>query len=332
MILVRAPLRISFVGGGSDLPSYLAHGSPGHVVSATIEGSVYVSVQPAHDTRVRLHYRTVEDVPHAAQLRHDRAREALAHAGVAGGVEIHSIADEPAGSGLGSSSAFTVALLAALAVHRGQHLPAELLARAACQVELVQCGHPVGYQDAYASAYGGLNAFTFHQGGTVLREQLDVPAGLEARLSLVPVGGCHDASQILRAQGSSREALQRTRMLVEYAHDFELALRAGDLDAAGRVLNRSWKVKRALAPGITTPAIDALVEQAYSAGALGVKLCGAGGAGYLLVWAPATGLTAPLPGAQPVRLSHVGARVVYQSQDQPARRAPLVSRYAGGAL
>lgn len=330
MILVRAPLRISFVGGGSDLPAYLAHGQPGHVVSATIAESVYVSVQPAHDGAVHLHYRQVETAHAAHALTHDRAREALAHAGITGGVELHSIADVPAGSGLGSSSAFTVALLAGLAAHQGRHLPAERLARAACRVEMIDCGHPIGYQDAYASAYGGLNNFTFHQGGRVECERLDVPAGLEARLSLVPVGGSHDASQILRAQGDA--PLIGPATLAAYARDFARALQAGDLDGAGKVLGSSWKVKRSLAPGITTPAIDALAERAYAAGAQGVKLCGAGGAGYLLVWAPATGLTAPLPGQQPVRLSHAGAHVAYQDQAQPARRAPLVSRYAGGAL
>lgn len=327
MILVRAPLRISFVGGGSDLPAYLAGGAPGHVVSATIAESAYVTVQPSHDGRTRLHYQHVEDVARAHELQHDRAREALAHAGVAGGVELHSIADLPAGSGLGSSSAFTVALLAALAAHQGRHLPAETLARAACRVEMHQCGHPIGYQDAYASAYGGLNSFTFHQGGTVLRERLSVPQGLETRLSLVPVGGCHDASQILRTQGEAPRIGPMT--LASLAQDFELAIRACDLDAAGAILGDAWHVKKRLAPGITAPHIDALVAQAYAAGAQGVKLCGAGGAGYLLVWAPATGLTAALPGQRPVRLHEHGARVVWRPEThQPV----LASRFAGGPL
>lgn len=307
MILVRAPLRISFVGGGSDLPAYTAAGATGAVVSCTIAESVYVTVQPAHDGRTRLHYRHVEDVAAPSDLAHDRARACLRDAA---GIEIHSIADVPAGSGLGSSSAFTVALLAAVDVLAARRLDAEGLAERACQVEIDDCGHPIGKQDQYASALGGLRAYAFHPDGRVTHRRLPTPVGLAARLWLAPVGGSHDASQILRQQGADARARAATHTLVRLAHDFGAALAAGDLDGCGALLGRAWQVKRRLAPGVTRPAIDAAVRAAYDAGAQGVKLLGAGGAGYLLCWMPA-GRT--LPGARPVRLYHEGVRVVYRA-------------------
>lgn len=329
MILVRAPLRISFVGGGSDLPSYLRHGEPGHVVSCTIAQSVYVSVQASHDGRTRLHYRTVEDVAAPHELQHDRARAALAHAGVAGGVEIHSIADVPAGSGLGSSSAFTVALLAALDAYRGQARQASRVAAAACRVEMQDCGHPVGYQDAWASALGGIRSYAFSDNGQVESELLSVnyPALIE-RLWLLPVGGTHDASQILRAQGENMHTRDATHTLVRLSYEFSTALHAGDLDACGEIIGRAWKVKQRLAPGITTPAIDAAVSQAYAAGAQGVKLCGAGGAGFLLCWMPEG---RAMPGAAPVQMHNQGVQVVYHD-GSVLPRPPLANRHVGGWL
>lgn len=306
MILVRAPLRISFVGGGSDLPAFYRQGTPGQVVSCTIAESVYVTVQPSHDGRTRLHYRHVEDVATPADLAHDRARACLRDAP---GLEVHSIADVPAGSGLGSSSAFTVALLTALGALAGRRLDAAGVAERACQVEIGDCGHPIGKQDQYASALGGLRAYTFHPDGVVTYRRLAVPVGIDDRLWLLPVGGAHDASHILRQQGASSRAQTGTAALVRLAYDFQAALAASDLDTCGALLGRAWQVKRTLAPGVTTPAIDAAARAAYDAGALGVKLLGAGGAGYLLCWMPAG---ATLPGARPVRLHHDGARVVYQ--------------------
>lgn len=329
MILVRAPLRISFVGGGSDLPSYLRHGVLGHVVSCTIAQSVYVSVQASHDGRTRLHYRTVEDVAAPHELAHDRARACLAHAGVAGGIEIHSIADVPAGSGLGSSSAFTVALLAALDAYRGQARQASRVAAAACRVEMEDCGHPVGYQDAWASALGGLRSYTFHANGQVDSELLAaIYPSLVERLWLLPVGGTHDASQILRAQGEARGMRERTDLLVKMAHIFADELRAGNLDECGRMLDYAWSIKKRLAPDITTPEIDAAAERAWEAGAQGVKLCGAGGAGYLLCWMPAG---VPMPGARVVQLHNQGVQVIYHD-GSVLPPPPLVNRHAGGFL
>lgn len=325
MIVTRTPLRISFVGGGSDIPSYYRH-SAGAVVSATIDKYIYITVNRKFDPSIRLCYSQTENVERVDDLQHDLARACLRRAGIADHIEIHSCADIPAGTGLGSSSAYTVGLLHALAIYKDkeQDVPQWWLADQACKVEIGDCGHPIGKQDQYAAAFGGLRIYRFLENDTVANTLLNVDiTRFESHLLLLYTGQTRDANGVLAQQATAMDdsrARTRVASLVIMAHEFTTCLETQAWRECGAVLDDAWSIKRRLASGITTAQIDDWYTAARKAGAWGGKLLGAGGGGFLLFLAPpdrhaaiaaATGLC-----AVPFALTSEGSTVVYRDTEQ----------------
>ena len=294
MIISQTPLRVSFLGGGSDLPSYYRrHG--GAVLSTTIDQSVYVTVSRKFDNAVRVSYSRTEEVAHASQIEHPLVRESLALLGIEGGIEITSIADIPArGTGLGSSSSFTVGLLNALHAYCGRHAAAAKLASESSHIEIERCGEPIGKQDQYAAAFGGLNFIRFHPDDSVEVNKVVCPqalmADLQARLIFFYTGVTRSASALLRQQSAGvatpGEKSDATGELVRLAEAAYSDLCKGNLGSLGALLNEAWHAKKKLADGVTTDRIDEAYQAAIRAGAEGGKLLGAGGGGFLMFFAP----------------------------------------------
>lgn len=294
MIISQTPLRVSFLGGGSDLPSYYRRNG-GAVLSTSIDQSVYVTVSRKFDNAVRVSYSRTEEVAHSSQIEHPLVRESLALLGIEGGIEITSVADIPArGTGLGSSSSFTVGLLNALHAYRGRHATATCLAQESCLVEIERCGEPVGKQDQYAAAFGGFNFIRFHPDETVEVEKIVCPpslvADLQARLIFFYTGVTRSASALLRQQSAEianpGPKYNATAQLVRLAENAFSQLCAGNLDSFGAMLHEAWIAKRQLANGVTNGLIDQAYQSAINAGAEGGKLLGAGGGGFLMFLAP----------------------------------------------
>ena len=294
MIISQTPFRVSFAGGGSDLPAYYReHG--GAVVSTAIDKYVYVTVSRKFDHTLRVSYSRTEEVEKAAQLQHPIVREGLHMLGLEGGLEITSVADIPSrGTGLGSSSSFAVGLMHALHAIEGRHVSAEQLADEACRIEIEKCGEPIGKQDQYAAAYGGLNYIQFLRDGSVHVEPIalsrDARENLDRHLLMFYTGITRSASDILAGQskalsdeGKKSETMHR---MVALAKELRDELWRGNFDAMGRILHENWLLKQTITDGITSGQINAWYERATKAGALGGKLLGAGGGGFLLFYAP----------------------------------------------
>lgn len=323
MIITRTPYRISFAGGGSDLPAFYSE-EPGMVVSAAIDKYVYITLDSHYDGQIRASYSCTENVAHVSELQHSLIRESLSLVGVRRGVEITCHGNIPSGTGLGSSSSFTVGLLAALAAYQGCYVGAEQLAHDACRVEIERCKQPIGKQDQYAAAYGGLRAYTFHPDGRVGVEALavgrEVRAQLEQHLLLLDTGRRRDAGAILGdVSAAMRDSRRRAtvRSMANLAATFRQALLVGDLRECGDILDAAWRLKRNVASGVTDDPIDAAYSAALKAGAWGGKVCGAGGGGFLLFLAPRDRHAAIVAAcglrAVDVRLSDAGATVIYSS-------------------
>jgi len=293
LIISRTPLRVSFFGGGSDLPTYYRrHG--GAVLSAAIDKSVYVTVSRKFDDAVRVSYSRTEEVSHASEVQHPLVREALALLGIEGGIEITSVADIPAsGTGLGSSSSFTVGLLNALHAYRGQLASAADLAMESCQIEIDRCGEPIGKQDQFAAAFGGLNFIRFLPDDTVEVRKVICPrellTELQSRLLFFYTGLTRSASVVLNEQSSavSRPGRQSdgTGDLARLAEAAYNDLCGGDIGSFGPLLHEAWQIKRQLTSGITNAVIDEAYVAARIAGAEGGKILGAGGGGFLMFFA-----------------------------------------------
>ncbi len=294
MIVSQTPLRMSFVGGGSDLPAfYRRHG--GAVISTGIDKYVYVTVNKKFDDRIRLSYSKTEDVNSPAELEHKIVRETMQKLGIEGGVEITSIADIPSrGTGLGSSSSFTVGLLHALHAYSGRYVSAAGLGAESCTVEIDLCGETIGKQDQYAAAFGGLNMIQFHADDSVSVDPIicrkDVVKQLESSILSFYTGMTRSASTILATQSnqleesdSSRKALCR---MVQLAFSLRDELQNNNIAAFGEILHENWMLKKNLVPGISATSIDDWYERGRQAGALGGKLMGAGGGGFLMFFAP----------------------------------------------
>jgi D-glycero-alpha-D-manno-heptose-7-phosphate kinase len=291
MIITQTPLRVGLVGGGTDLPDYYReHG--GRVLNAAIDKYVYVVVKQRFDDDIYVNYSTKEIVSRVEDLQHELVREALHMTGIRGGVEITTLADIPsAGSGLGSSSAVTVGLLQALFAYQGRQLTAEELADRACAIEIDRCRKPIGKQDQYAAAYGGVCEIRFGPGDRVVVDQLgltpQVRRQVQGELLLFFTGITRSANTILGEQTANiADRLPQLGLLRDLAAEAANGLREGDVDALGVALNKSWAAKRELASGVSNAAIDDAVEAALSAGATGAKVTGAGGGGFLLVVCP----------------------------------------------
>jgi D-glycero-alpha-D-manno-heptose-7-phosphate kinase len=283
-VVVRAPLRVALGGGGTDLASYYSrHG--GLVVSTAIDRYVTMTVAE-RPGRIVLDHLEREEVDDPAQIRHPILRAALVHHWDGGGIELASVGDAPPGTGLGSSGAYAVCAIKALAELRGRELDAGELAEAACHLEIELVGRSIGKQDQYASAFGGVRAYSFHTDGTVDARELRVSEALRAALRenflLFFTGRHHSASQILGA-GQDEQAVHRLKRV---AAETCAALEAGDLDAVADLMHEHWEAKRLRAPGTVIPEMDELRERALGAGAAGVISLGAGGGGFLLVYSP----------------------------------------------
>jgi D-glycero-alpha-D-manno-heptose-7-phosphate kinase len=291
VIITQTPLRIGLVGGGTDLPGYYReHG--GRVLNAAIDKYVYVVVKQRFDDEIYVNYSTKEIVPRVEDLQHELVREAMHMAGVRGGVEITTLADIPsAGSGLGSSSAVTVGLLHALFAYQGRQVAAEELADRACAIEIDRCRKPIGKQDQYVAAFGGICDIHFGPGDRVVVDQLKVTPLLrrhiQGELLLFFTGITRSANTILGEQTANiADRLPQLAQLRDLAGEAATGLRDGDVNALGVALNKSWQAKRVLASGVSTPQIDQMIEAALAAGATGAKVTGAGGGGFLLVVCP----------------------------------------------
>jgi D-glycero-alpha-D-manno-heptose-7-phosphate kinase len=294
MIISRTPLRMSFVGGGSDLPVfYRKYG--GAVVSTAINRFVYVTVNQKFDANIRLSYSKTEEARSAGKIKHPLVRESLKLLGVEGGVEITSIADIPArGSGLGSSSSFTVGLLHAMHAYKGEYASAEQLARETCEIELVKCGEPIGKQDQYAAAFGGFNFIQFNPDDSVSVEPVifkrETGLKLQENTLVFYTGLCRSASAVLQAQGAAvaaRKSKQKVlREMVALARRLKAELERNHLGQFGEIIHENWVLKRSIVGEISNPQIDAWYARARKAGAIGGKLLGAGNGGFLMFYAP----------------------------------------------
>jgi D-glycero-alpha-D-manno-heptose-7-phosphate kinase len=294
MIISRTPLRMSFVGGGSDLPVYYRRFG-GAVVSTAINQFVYVTVNKKFDQRIRLSYSRTEDASSVKRVRHPLVREAMTMLGLEGGIEITSIADVPSkGTGLGSSSSFTVGLLNALHAFAGRHAGAEQLGREACQIEIERCGEPIGKQDQYAAAYGSLNYIQFNQDGSVLVEPIickrPTIEKIQASTLTFYTGITRSASGILQHQQSAMASQKKKQMvmrrMVELATELRRSLQANQADSLGEIIHEGWMLKKTLTTGISSGEIDRWYDAARRAGAIGGKLLGAGAGGFLMFYAP----------------------------------------------
>ena len=292
MIVSRAPVRFSLGGGGTDLPSYSReHG--GFVVAAAVDKFVFVCVaRRFHDT-IRLAYSESEIVDSVHQIKHRIFRAALQSTGLEKGLELHSLADVPANTGLGSSSTFTVALLNGLHAFKREFVPAEQLAREACHLEIDVLKEPIGKQDQYIAAYGGISAMNFHPDGSVDVERLpireEVIDELESNLVIYYSGIERAASTVLKEQArtiveNKDAAVQRMHRIKELGYETKLVLLSGQIDKYGEMLHEHWMNKRKLASNMADSAIDEHYEVARKAGAIGGKLMGAGGGGFFMFY------------------------------------------------
>jgi len=321
MIITQTPLRVGLVGGGTDLPDYYReHG--GRVLNAAIDKFLYVIVKQRFDDDIYVNYSRKEIVSRVEDLQHELVREALHMAGIRGGVEITTLADIPsAGSGLGSSSSVTVGLLHALFAYQGRQVSAEELAERACAIEIDRCRKPIGKQDQYAAAFGGICDIRFGRGDRVVVDQIDLPAPLRRRfqdeLMLFYTGITRKADSILGEQTANIAnripQLDELRDLASVAAD---GLRAGDTDAVGAALCKSWQAKRTLATGVSNQQIDDAVQAALDAGATGAKVTGAGGGGFLLVTCPVENQRVVRERLAemtelPIKLEPLGSRVIF---------------------
>jgi D-glycero-alpha-D-manno-heptose-7-phosphate kinase len=294
MIIVRSPLRVSLGGGGTDLPSYYReHG--GFLLAAAIDKFVYVTVSKPFNPGIFLKYSKIEHVTAIGQVEHPIIRESLAQFALhPPQIEITTLADIPAGTGLGSSGSFTTALLRALHAHVRSIVTPRELAEQACGIEIDRLGEPIGKQDQYVAAFGGITCFTFARDGGVEVQPLalddETRYSLEDNLSLFFTGFARSASTILREQ-DSRTRQNDARVIDSLHHIKELGLRskavleAGDLAGFGKLMDEQWESKRTRSQSASTPQIDAWYRLGRSNGALGGKLIGAGGGGFLMFYA-----------------------------------------------
>ncbi|MEX3916229.1 GHMP kinase [Paraburkholderia sp. BR10872] len=291
MIIARSPLRISLGGGGTDLPSYYRD-HEGFLVSAAIDKYVYVTVMRPFTEGVYLKYSQLEHVEKIADVKHPIIREALQIVGFkTPQVEITTLADIPAGTGLGSSGSFTTALLKALYTHRKRHLHQEELAELACHIEIDRLAQPIGKQDQYIAAVGGITCFTFHQDDKVTAKPLNLSQDsmfdLEDNLLLFFTGYSRSASGILkdqqvRSQNNDAEMLNNLHYVKDLGYRSKEALETGNMIRFGELMHEHWEHKKKRSGGMSNPKIDEWYNLAMRNGAVGGKLVGAGGGGFLM--------------------------------------------------
>jgi D-glycero-alpha-D-manno-heptose-7-phosphate kinase len=295
MILARAPYRISLGGGGTDLPSYYSkHG--GFILSAAINKYLYIYVnRPAADEFIRLKYSRYEQVATPDEVEHDLVRPALKELGLGGSLEIASMADVPAGTGLGSSGTYLVALLTALYELKREKVPTQALAEQACHIEMEIAGHPAGKHDPYLAAFGGFTCLDIDTDGRVKVSPLDISITTveEFRSSVLVfyTGLTRSSSEILEAQRQDTErgdvaVVESLHHTKELGHRIKEALQAGDLERFGLLLDEHWENKKRRSSKISDSRLDRMYETAKSCGGLGGKIMGAGGGGFFMFYCP----------------------------------------------
>ncbi len=291
MIITRTPFRISFAGGGSDLPVFYKR-QTGCVLSTSIDKYMFIALHPYFDENKSLiKYSKTELVDKITDIKHPIVREVLLDLNLSG-LDINSIADIPAGTGLSSSSAFTVGLLHALYAHQGKYVSKDFLAEQACKIEMEKLGEPIGKQDQYAAAFGGLNFINFYPDDTVHVEKLAIKPQvlryLEQNLLMFYIGGQRETKSILSEQSknivSDSAKFNNLQKMTELAHELKKVLYSNQLDDFGRILHEGWLLKRELTSKISNDKIDYYYQIGIDSGALGGKLLGAGGNGFLLFY------------------------------------------------
>lgn len=292
MIVTKTPFRISFVGGGSDLESFYRH-HQGAVLSTTINKYMYISSHYFFDEdKVRIKYSKTETVKDINKVRHPIVKEVLKKFKINGALEISSNADVPTGTGLGSSSAFTVGLLYNLYTVFGEHVSKKRLAEEACDIEINKLKEPIGKQDQYAVAFGGLNVIRFNPGGIVnvgpIHLKKEVHEALEDNLVMFYTGKNRKASSILIEQKknleSNKDKINILKEMVGLVPVMRETLHKGNLREFGKILHQNWLLKQELASKITDSYINSLYNKALKNGAVGGKILGAGGGGFLLFY------------------------------------------------
>ena len=334
MIISQTPYRVSFAGGGTDLPAFYRQ-ETGAVLSVAIGRHTYVTISPRFEPTIRVAYTKTEIVPDIDDIKHTIVREVLRLTDLGRHLEITTIGDVPAGTGLGSSSSLTVGLLNALYAFRGEIVSHERLAREACRIEIDVLGKPIGRQDQYAAAFGGMNYIRFNADDSVDIEPVpcrqETVEELELRMLLVYTNEHRNADDILKLQSAGTgDRMATLGEMRDLADQMRKALAgAGDLDEFSRLLDHGWQLKRSLGFGISHSRIDSMYETALRAGACGGKLLGAGGGGFLLLMAPAERHEAirealGRPRELPFTVDRRGSRIIFisdhQKLDVPGRK------------
>jgi len=289
MIITRAPLRMSYVGGGSDLPEFYRH-STGAVVSAAINKYVYICVKERFESGIRLVYSSFEEVDAVKSIKHELIRECLLEIGISGSIEIASLADIPShGTGLGSSSSFTVGLIKSLLHYKKRSMTATQVADLACKIEMDRCSQPIGKQDQYAAACGGLNLFEFHPNGEVTVVPINCSQRFIRRLDeytlVFYTGRTRSASTILTRQRKAMEQLSSRRIvkeMVDLAYTLKGEIECERIDNVGEIISRNWDLKVQLADNIADEEITYMYNTGLANGASGGKLLGAGAGGFMM--------------------------------------------------
>lgn len=327
MIISKTPLRMSFVGGGSDLPAfYRLHG--GAVVSTAIDKYIYVNVNKKFDDGIRIAYSKTEEVASVDQIEHRIVRAAMRYLHLNGGIEITTIADIPSrGTGLGSSSSFTVGLLHALNAFKGRYMSNTQLGSDSCHIEIDICDEPIGKQDQYAAAFGGFNLIEFKPDDSVIVSPVICDRAtireLEANILVFYTGITRSASSLLELQLkeiASNQKKQRAMMRVaELAYVLRDELQKNNLTAFGEILHENWMLKKSVSPGASTGDIDQWYKAARSAGAAGGKILGAGAGGFLMLYAPKEShetIKSALPMLRPVNMGFepLGSQIIFYQQ------------------
>lgn len=293
MILTKTPLRISFFGGGSDMPEYYNNFAHGAVLSVSIDKYMYIAINKTPNRGVKVSYEKVEQVENTEDIRHDRVRNALKHFSINTGIEISSFCEMPTkGTGLGSSSTYTVGLIKALDTATDSKMSKFSIAELAYHIERVMCEEKLGKQDQYAASFGGLNFIEFFDDEKVavtpIHTEEKIINDLKNNLLMVFTGTRRTASDILKVQSEnvlSDEKVKTTQhKMVALAHEAKIHLCSGNLDSFGELMHSNWLLKKELTSNISNPAIDEIYEQAMKAGATGGKILGAGGGGFFLFY------------------------------------------------
>jgi D-glycero-alpha-D-manno-heptose-7-phosphate kinase len=321
MIIVQTPLRVSLFGGGTDFRSFFLE-EGGCVLTSAIDKYIFVTIKKRFDQMLRVGYTQTEMVDRVSDIQHELIREAFVLTGIDRGVEITTMGDIPSrGSGLGSSSTVTVGTLHAIYTLKGQMVTAECLARQACEIEIDRLGKPIGIQDQYIAAFGGLRFMEFKTNGEVSAQKIELTPGQARRLNedllLFFTGITRRSGSILSEQKNNinhrRNVLCEMKKMAYIARD---ELLSGNMDVIGELLHESWALKKQLASKIRNDGIDEIYDSARRAGAIGGKITGAGGGGFLLLYCPhekREAVRAALGDLQelPFQLEHGGSKVIF---------------------